>query len=278
MSTDLRHLLDQGQPYPVVRLMGVLDADTVPHVRSLLLDGLALQPQAMIVDVYDLTVDDPSAVTVMRDVARDTADWPGAHLVLCAPGGDGVWTNAGVPVWPSRSEALAALGVPEPAHQVSLALEPVVGAARRSRQLVTDACTRWDLPELSGPASIVVTEMVNNVVAHARTPMTVRLALRGDTMTVAVHDHNPAVPRFTGPVAPTSYGGRGMMLIDSVARRWGNLPLDDGKVVWAILNREDELPTAQASAPPDRAKAGPTAPTQAGPADTTVTKPPYGVG
>jgi hypothetical protein len=241
MATDLRHLLDGGHPYPVLRLIGTLDAASVPQVRSVLLDGLAQQPEALIVDVFGLTVTEPAAVTVIRDVARDTADWPGAHLVLCAPNGDGVWSDAGVPVWPSRTDALTALGAPEPARQVSLALDPVVGAARKSRELVTEWCDRWDLPELTGPANIVVTEMVNNVVAHARTPMTVRLARRGDSMTVAVHDLNPTVPRFTGPAAPTSYGGRGMMLIDSVARLWGNLPLDDGKVVWAVLNRADEI-------------------------------------
>jgi anti-anti-sigma regulatory factor len=249
MPTEVRHLLDSGHPYPVVRLIGVLDADTASHVRSVLLDGLAQQPEALIVDVFDLRVADPATVSVLGDVARDTADWPAAHLVLCAPAGDGVWKQAGLPVWPSRAEALAALGVPEPAHQLSLALDPIVGAARRSRELVTDACGRWGLAELIAPACIVVTEMVNNVVAHARTAMTVRLALRGDNLTVAVRDHSPRAPRFTGPVAPTSYGGRGLLLIDSVARRWGNLRLDDGKVVWAILHREDETLDAPLGAP-----------------------------
>jgi anti-anti-sigma regulatory factor len=244
MPTEVRHLIDDEQPYPVVRLVGVLDADTAPHVRSVLLNGLAQQPEALIVDVFDLSVTDPAAVQIMRAVADETAEWPAAHLVLCAPDGDGVWDSAGLPVWPSRADAVAALGGPAPAHHLSLALQPVVGAARLSRQLVTEACGRWDLPELTGPACIVVTEMVNNVVAHAHTEMTVRLALRGDNLTVAVRDHNPTVPEFTGPVAPTSYGGRGLLLIDSVARRWGNLLLDDGKVMWAILHRDDEAMTA----------------------------------
>ena len=34
---------------------------------------------------------------------------------------------------------------------------------------------------------------------------------------------------------PCAYGGRGLLLIDAVASRWGNLALDDGKVVWALL-------------------------------------------
>jgi anti-sigma regulatory factor (Ser/Thr protein kinase) len=240
MPTEVRHLIDPAQPYPVVRLFGVLDAGTAAHVRSVLLEGLAQQPQALIVDVCDLSVTDPAAVLVLRDVAEETAEWPAADLVLCAPADDRVWQSTGLPVWPTRAEALAALGGAEPNHQLSLTLEPAVGAARRSRELVTEACGQWDMPELTGPACIVVTEMVNNVVAHAHTTMIVRLALRGDNLTVAVQDRSPAVPTFTGPVAPTSYGGRGLLLIDSVARRWGNLVLEGGKVVWAILHRDDE--------------------------------------
>lgn len=240
MPTQLRHLFDDGQPYPVVRLVGVLDAGTAPRVRSALLAGLAHEPEALIVDVAELTVADPGAVAVLGDIARDTADWPAAHLVICAPGGDGPWRASGLPVWPGHAEAVAALGRPTPGQRLSLALDPVVGAARRARELITEACLRWDRPELVGPASIVVTELVNNVVSHARTAMIVRVALRGDTMTVAVQDHHPGTPRFTGRVPATSYGGRGLLLIDSVSRRWGDLRLDDGKVVWAILDGEEE--------------------------------------
>jgi anti-anti-sigma regulatory factor len=238
MVSEVRHLVDHGQAYPVVRLTGTLDADTAAAVRSVLLDVLAEQPEAVVVDVTELEVPDPASAGVLRDVARDTADWPGAHLVLCALGAP--WPSTGLPIWRSQADAFADLGEPDAEKFLSLALEPVVGAARRSREMITEACVRWDVPELVGPACIVVTEMVNNVVAHAHTPMAVLLAQQGDAMRVAVRDHSAYVPRFTGPVAPTSYGGRGLMLIDSVAERWGSLPLDSGKVVWAILQPEHD--------------------------------------
>lgn len=250
MPSELRVLTDSEQPYPVVRLIGVLDAGTAGKARAGLLDGLAQQPEALLIDVFDVDVSDPTTVTVLSDVARVTVDWPAAHLVVCAHGGDDVWSASGLPIWPSRAEALAALGAPDPSAQLSLALEPRVGAARRARELVAEACTRWRLPDLAGPASIVVTEMVNNVVAHARTTMTVLVARRGDDMTVAVHDRSTTAPRYPGPVSPTSYGGRGLLLIDSVSRRWGNLQLDAGKVIWAILNPDEETaqPTPQTPA------------------------------
>jgi hypothetical protein len=245
MPSEVRHEVAGGQTYPVVRLTGVLDAVTAPTVRSWLLDLLAGQPEAIVVDVRKLTVGDPAAVAVLREVSRDAADWPGCHLLLSADPEASVWRETGLPVWPDPEEACAALGAPEPQRFLRVSLEPVVGAARRSRELVTEACGRWDLPDLAGPACIVVTELVNNVVAHARTPMTVLLALRGQSMSVAVRDQSTLVPRFTGsPVPVTSYGGRGLLLIDSVAQRWGSLVLADGKVVWAVLDAAEE-PTSQ---------------------------------
>jgi hypothetical protein len=237
MASEVRHQVDTGQAYPVVRVTGVLDATTAPRVRSCLLALLADQPEALVVDVRQLTAGAPDAVAVLTDLARDAADWPGCHLLLSAGPGASAWRDTGLPVWPTPEEAIAALGAPEPRRFLRAQLEPVVGAARRSRELVTEACARWDLPDLAGPACIVVTEMVNNVVAHAHTSMTVLFALRGESMSVAVRDHSTHVPRFTGsPVPVTSYGGRGLLLIDSVAQRWGSLPLDDGKVVWAVLD------------------------------------------
>ena len=242
MASEVRHLVDTGQAYPVVRLTGMLDATTAPTVRSVLLTLLAQQPEAIVVDVTDLRADDPAAIAVFQAVQRETADWPAAHLVLCAPEGTDTWRSAGLTVWPGSAEAFAALGAPGAEGYLSLALDPEVGAARRSRELVTEACARWDLPDLAGPACIVVTEMVNNVVAHAHTPMAVLLARHGGTMSVAVRDDSPTIPHFSGPVAVTSYGGRGLLLIDSVADRWGSLALDAGKVVWAVLHGDDGPP------------------------------------
>jgi len=241
MPSQVRHQVDGGQPYPVVRLVGALDASTAPSVRAALLDVLAGQPEAVVIDARDLTVGEPPAVGVLGEIARQAAEWPGCRLALCIAGDDLAWRNTGLMRCPSPADALASLGRPAPDRFLSIALEPVVGAARRSRELVTEACARWELPALAGPACIVVTEMVNNVVAHARTPMAVLLGRHGDAMAVAVRDRSTHVPRFSGsPVPVTSHGGRGLLLIDAVARRWGSLALADGKVVWAVLDGDDE--------------------------------------
>jgi anti-anti-sigma regulatory factor len=240
MPSEVAHRVDTGDPYPVVRLTGLLDAEAAPLVRSALLTVLADQPEAVVVDVSDLDLSDPDASVVLRDLADLNAAWPDAHIVLCAGRDAERWHATGLPVWPDRAEALAELGAPEAGRRLSLHLEPVVGAARRARELVTEACGRWDRAGLAGPACIVVTEMVNNVVAHAGTPMIVLLANHAGTMSVAVRDRSAVVPKYTGgPVSLTSYGGRGLLLIDSVSSRWGTLELAGGKVVWALLPDEE---------------------------------------
>jgi hypothetical protein len=242
MSSEVRHLVDSARPFPLVRLSGVLDASTAATVGEVLLDVLAGQPEAVVVDVGGLEVGEPSAVGVLSEVRRATVDWPAASLTLCDPRGVTQWQESGWTVRTDSADAFAALGAPHPDHRVSLALEPHVGAARRSREVITEACERWERPEFEDSACIVATEMVNNVVAHARTAMTVLIAPKGDGMSVAVRDRSEVTPSYVGePVAPTAYGGRGMLLIDSVASRWGSLPLADGKVVWAVLTAEESM-------------------------------------
>lgn len=235
MPSEVRHRVEHGQVYPLVRLAGVLDGATTGPVRSALLDLLAAQPEAVVVDVGDLRVVEPAAVGVLRQLLDETREWPATRLALCGPADSTAWAPSGWPLWPDPAGAFAALGAPGPLR-VGVEMEPVVGAARLAREVITEACGRWDRPELIGNACIVATELVNNVVAHVRTPMSLLLALHGDAVSVAVRDFSATLPRFGGPVSPTAYGGRGLLLVDAVAVRWGHLSLDGGKVVWARLD------------------------------------------
>jgi hypothetical protein len=246
MPSEVRHRVATDQAFPLVRLTGVLDRDTAPEVRSALVDVLAGQPEAIVADVTGLDLPDPAAAVTLRDLRGETADWPGSRLALVDTDDPDRWRDTGWPVRPGTAQAFDSLGKPGPDHRLALSLEPFIGAARRSREAIADACDRWDRSDLAGSACIVATEMVNNVVAHARTPMVVLLAARTGGLAVAVRDESEHVPTFTGAPAPTSYGGRGMLLIDSVATRWGNLPLSHGKVVWAVLGsgKEDDEQTA----------------------------------
>ncbi|MEU7679430.1 ATP-binding protein [Micromonospora taraxaci] len=246
----------------VVRLTGVLDAAGAEAVRLALLTRLADRPGPVVADVTGLRVVDPTGRGVFAEVRREVADWPAADLLLCDPAVDrpdhadaalpagepavpttvaGSATVAGVPAWPTVDGALAAVAATPLAAVLTADLAPAVGAARQARELVTAGCRRWGVPTLIDPACIAITEMVNNVVAHARTPMTVRLAPRDSSLHLAVRDHSSHLPTFAGLSPPDRAGGRGLLLIDTVARRWGSSPVGDGKVVWCVLHPEDEV-------------------------------------
>ena len=218
MPTDARCLVETDDSSPTVRLTGVLDRSEVEAVRDALLARLWRHPGVLLVDLSGVRIPDPVARDALDEVCRAVDDWPAARLLLDPDGPP-----------PDAS--------PEP---LDAELPPVVEAAREARVLVTGGCARWGLPELTDPACIAVTEMVNNVVAHAVTPMTLRLAPRGGALHLAVRDHSTGRPAYGGPAPVDSVGGRGLLLIDTVARRWGSTALPDGKVVWCVLYAEDE--------------------------------------
>ena len=122
----------------------------------------------------------------------------------------------------------------KPERGLSLELEPRVEAAGQARELVATACAGWRREDLT-EAYVAVTELVNNAVVHAATPITVEVSVRGDELHIAVRDRSPEPPKPRA-AAPTAYGGRGLALLDALATRWGWQPREDGKVVWAVLS------------------------------------------
>lgn len=239
MPTDVRCLVETDESSAVVRLTGVLDLAGLDAVRGALLARLWQRPGPAIVDLSRVRIADPAARGVLDEVRRVAADWPAAGLLVCDPAGQ---PDGSAPVHRSLDAAQAALREAPLAAVLAADLPPVVAAAREARALVSEGCARWGVPELAEPASIAVTEMVNNVVAHAGTPMTVRVAPRDSALHLAVRDHSGRRPAYAGLAPVTSTGGRGLLLIDTVARRWGSTPLPDGKVVWCVLHAEDEVP------------------------------------
>ncbi|AIS00294.1 ATP-binding SpoIIE family protein phosphatase [Streptomyces glaucescens] len=114
-------------------------------------------------------------------------------------------------------------------------LEPEDAAPGRARRLARRALARWGLEELTDSVELLVSEVVTNAVRYASRPITLRL-LRTDVLRCEVGDDVPQLPRLRQARA-TDEGGRGLYLVNRMARRWGATRLSTGKVVWFELNR-----------------------------------------
>ncbi len=83
-------------------------------------------------------------------------------------------------------------------------------------------------------AELLVSELVTNAVAHARSAPVMRIDVTGRAVQVVVQDDAPG-PVTVQDAAEDAPGGRGLLLVDSLAASWGWAPTRDGKRVWFTL-------------------------------------------
>jgi anti-anti-sigma regulatory factor len=227
-------------PVAVLKVAGELDMVTAAALRRAVRTCLAAQPTAMLIDVADLDVREPLALASFAAVARESERWPAAPIVLCGPRPATVIqlrdspVRRAVAVAGSCAEALARTRIDRPLPRLRSRLRPMPDACRQARQLVSDACAAWRVGDLLAVGAVIATELVANVVRHARTTMDLTLALRAGRFSVAVRDRSDSMPRAADP-GPADVGGRGLRLIRELSDGWGVLPVLDGKVVWANL-------------------------------------------
>ncbi|KUJ66063.1 serine/threonine protein phosphatase [Streptomyces albus subsp. albus] len=112
-------------------------------------------------------------------------------------------------------------------------LDPKAQTAGQARRLARRALDRWGLGELTDAVELLVSEVVTNAVRYAERPITLRL-LRTDVLRCEVGDDVPQLPRLR-QARPSDEGGRGLYLVNRLARRWGATRLSAGKVVWFEL-------------------------------------------
>lgn len=98
-----------------------------------------------------------------------------------------------------------------------------------------------ELPiELVRDAELLVSEIVTNAIRHGQPSVSLRLRVDPPGIGVAVHDHGDAalMPAGDTPVPDVGEpGGRGLLIVRTVASEWGIEPSDPppGKTVWFRL-------------------------------------------
>ncbi|MER6010110.1 ATP-binding protein [Streptomyces bluensis] len=107
-----------------------------------------------------------------------------------------------------------------PAYSQTFPCEPPT--AEIGRKLVRDALGVWHLDNLADVAALIMSELIANAVRH--TPChSIRLIVGRPSATrvrVGVVDRAPRLP-VLGQAGEDDESGRGLLLIDGIADRWG---------------------------------------------------------
>ncbi|MFI6276662.1 ATP-binding protein [Streptomyces sp. NPDC050988] len=102
------------------------------------------------------------------------------------------------------------------------------------RRIVRSYLREWEMAELTDAVELGVTELLANVVRHVPDRRCEFLLLRQVAgVRVEVMDGCPRLPSIPAELSLEAEGGRGLVLLDAVADKWGVEPaVAGGKTVW----------------------------------------------
>lgn len=107
-------------------------------------------------------------------------------------------------------------------------------SASAGRNLAAWALHWWGLPALQDDVELVVSELVANAARYARCAHVVISLTRlpGGRIRVDVRDGCTEPPVMRAP-DDEEETGRGLVMVDALADKWGSDPAPGGKTVWA---------------------------------------------
>ena len=124
--------------------------------------------------------------------------------------------------------------LPSEPWEWSMSLPAEVHAATVARRVLRVLLASWNIRCILDDVELVTSELVTNVVRHGAFPAELRVQWQDACVRVAVEDAHPMPPRQRD-VPTEAVDGRGLQIIDEIARDWGVDRAGGGKVVWADL-------------------------------------------
>ncbi len=107
-------------------------------------------------------------------------------------------------------------------------------SGRAARAWAVPVLRRWGLDDLVDDAELVLSELVANASAYGDGPVVVALRPVDGGVRIEVCDEaHGEVHVVQGAIDRPS--GRGLLIVDALASRWGVDQADDHKAVWAEL-------------------------------------------
>jgi anti-sigma regulatory factor (Ser/Thr protein kinase) len=226
----------------------VTTADDLAALHDAVLVALA-DADGVVCDLTACELDAPAAelADAVTGAAARAGDWPGAVLTVVAPQDDLrsqltdhllTRPHPGCLVVAAAPPEAPGDPVPVPPRGVRAArrmLEPVLRAPALARTFLREILAGWPTAGHKDDALVVVDELVANAVLHAGTDIELRFALQDDRLGIAVADRAPFRPSMGRP-GDVAESGRGLLLVDALARSWHVLPRSGGgKVIRAVL-------------------------------------------
>ncbi|MCX5192836.1 SpoIIE family protein phosphatase [Streptomyces sp. NBC_00249] len=101
-----------------------------------------------------------------------------------------------------------------------------------ARRLATEQLTAWGLDEAAFVTELVVSELVTNAIRYGTPPVQLRLIHDKTTLICEVSDASNTAPHMRR-ARIFDEGGRGLLLVAQLAKRWGTRHAAIGKTIWA---------------------------------------------
>lgn len=123
-------------------------------------------------------------------------------------------------------------------HRLSRRLPPTPASVPLSRAFARQLMGAWGLAEdtIDG-AALIVTELVTNAARHSEDALEVVLELGPEVLRLEVSDTSHRMPVAPSQaVADDATSGRGLLLVEAIASRWGVESEGLSKLVWAELD------------------------------------------
>lgn len=227
----------------VVQPQGRLTERTGVELSRILVK-IVLDHRRVVVDLDELRVVRVSGVMIFPAVLDRCGGWPRARMVLCRP--DEAMARALaerrvstlVPVCRLLSEAAGAFELRPAVVRARTRLTCDDHAPDVARRVVRDTCPMWHVDaELQQIAELVVSELVDNAVKHARTAAALSLERGPRGLRIAVRDTASSTVFWTAVDHPPDLRrqGRGLELVARLTTAWGVETHPVGKTVWAEI-------------------------------------------
>jgi hypothetical protein len=213
------------------------------EVAAELLDVLADDPRVVECDLGGMAAGGTAPAGAFRRVDNYLAHWPGPVVLVHAPdpslrtGLRSVASTDRMFICSSWDAAGGEHEVLPDAQRHRLRLSPVATAPREARRFVTRTLLDWQVPGLVGPASQVVSELVNSAATEQVTTMDLTVSKVDQRVRIAVRDDGPAPSEHHEDVPTAALNRSELQLVQSFTDGWDVIPAPSGgKTVCAVLD------------------------------------------